>query len=152
METVSPSALQTSMLSASHSAARGSLFNGTLFISLMASEAISRPVRLAASRYFFCTSGRRSCMSSATPPMFTCTPSSPICLARSKAAGSHDFPSDQSQAPILNHRDCGPANSGASGEATAANAAARTEPAINVRRLIFPLERLMEETARGLTC
>ena len=41
----------------------------------------------------------------AAVPMLICTPSSPISLATSKAAGSQRLPSDQSQAPILNQRD-----------------------------------------------
>ena len=125
MMIVSPRALQTSMLSASHCAARGSLFSGTLFISPIGQRGDRQAGPLGRLRgSVFCTSGRRRCMSLATVPMSICTPSSPICLATSKAAGSHRLPSDQSQAPILNRRDCGAANNGANGEAAAAKAAA----------------------------
>ena len=51
IETRSRIALQMSTLWASHCAARGSVpFSGTLHNSPMASEAISSPVRFAASR------------------------------------------------------------------------------------------------------
>ncbi len=118
-----PRALHTSIESSSHWAARGSLFSGTLFISPIASEPISRPVRLAASRYAFCTSGLRRCMSFFSEPMLTCTPSSPICLASSSEEGSA-LPRFHSHAPILNHRDAGAAKSGPMRPAQHASAAA----------------------------
>ena len=60
-----------------------------------------------------------------TVPKSICTPSRPICLATSRAAGSPRLPSDQSQAPILNPRVAGAANKGAKAEQPRVKAAVR---------------------------
>ncbi len=135
--TRTPNAAQTSIESLTHSMVRGSLLYGTLFISPIASEAISTPLALAASWNCCRTSARRRCMSLASVPRLTCTPSRPICLARANAEGSASLPMDQSHAPILNRRLSAAAKSGEKFAATASPLATKPERRSISRREIF---------------
>ncbi len=76
----------------------------------------------------------RRCMSSAAVPRLTITPSRPICLATSNAAGSPILPMDQSHAPSRKRRLSGAANSGAQFAARASQAVAWADRRIIPRR------------------
>ncbi len=125
-----------------HGAARGSLFSGTRSSSVIASEAMATPVRAMAWRYF-------SRMAASRRFRFwlvqnsTCTPSRPMVLATSRAAGSQRRPSDQSQAPILNQREFASASKVRHGQPAAAKAAASTDRRSSCRRPILHPPLLM---------